>query len=579
MLIRLLRLHLRPYRKPIFLLIGLQFIQSIAALYLPRLNARIVDLGIARNDHPYIWRSGALMLAVTLVQVAFSIVAVYYGSRIAMGFGRDLRRGLFHQVTGYSSREVNQFGAPSLITRITNDVQQIQMLVVMGCTMLVAAPITMIGGVIMALREDVGLSAMLLVSVPALAFGVGTVIVRMVPQFREMQTRIDSVNRILREQIIGIRVVRAFVREPDEVQRFGQANAELTDTSLKAGRLMSRMFPTVMFVLNTSMVGAVWIGANRINSGSMKMGALIAFLSYLAQILMSVMMATFVVMMIPRASVCADRISEVLTTSTSVAMAASPVQSLITPGLLELHNVGFHYPGAADPVLKDITVTARAGETLAIIGSTGSGKTTLLQLVPRLFDATSGSVVLGGVNVRDLAPEVLWSRIGLVPQRPYLFSGTVASNLRFGDPNATDAELWEALTIAQAADFVRDMSSGLDSPINQGGSNVSGGQRQRLAIARALVHKPEIYLFDDSFSALDLSTDAKLRAALKPHTSQAIVLIVAQRVSTISKADQILVLEDGEKVGLGTHEQLLANCPTYAEIVSSQATENETAAA
>ncbi len=575
MLTRLLRVHLRPYRSGVAVVLVLQLIQTIAALYLPSLNANIVDRGIAQNDHRYIWTTGATMLVVTLVQVAFSVLAIYFGSRIAMGFGRDLRRALFHQVTDYSSREVNHFGAPSLITRITNDVQQVQMLVVMGCTMLVAAPITMIGGVIMAIREDIGLSAMLLVSVPALALSVGTVIVRMVPLYRDMQTRIDSLNRILREQIIGIRVVRAFVREPEEAVRFEKANDDLTDTSLQAGRLMSRMFPTVMFVLNLSMVAAVWIGANRINSGSMKIGALIAFLSYLAQILMSVMMATFVVMMIPRSSVCADRITEVLDTDTSVVPAHTPVHTLSEPGRLEFVHVGFHYPGAVDPVLKDVSFTAHAGQTLAIIGSTGSGKTTLLQLVPRLFDATSGSILLGGVDVRELAPEVLWSRIGYIPQRPYLFSGTVSSNLRFGNPEATDAELWEALTIGQAADFVRAMEGRLESPINQGGTNVSGGQRQRLAIARALVHNPEIYLFDDSFSALDLTTDARLRASLTPHTTDAIMIIVAQRVSTISSADQILVLDDGEQVGLGTHEELLDRCPTYAEIVASQATEDE----
>ncbi len=575
MLIRILRTHLRPYRRPLLAVGLLQLVQTMALLYLPSLYADIIDRGVARRDQGYIWQTGLFMLGVTFVQALFSIAAIYFGSKVAMGFGRDLRRDLFHQVTSYSAREMNGFGAPSLITRITNDVQQIQMLVVMGCTMLVAAPISMIGGIIMALRNDVGLSTMLLVSVPALAVSVGFVIVRMVPQFREMQTRIDSVNRILREQIIGIRVVRAFVREPNEVERFGQANEELTQTSLQAGRLMSRMFPSVMVVLNTSMVAAVWIGANRLSSGAMKIGALGAFLSYLAQILMSVMMATFVAMMIPRAAVCADRIVEVLDTDSSVIPADDPIRTLRNPGTLAVKDVSFCYPGAQSPVLKDISFTVRAGETLAIIGSTGSGKTTLLQLVPRLFDATSGTVELGGVDVRTLAPEVLWNRTGLVPQRPYLFSGTVATNLRFGKPDATDEELWEALRVAQADGFVESMEGGLDARINQGGSNVSGGQRQRLAIARALVHKPEIYLFDDSFSALDLATDARLRAALAPYTTQSIVMIVAQRVSTISRADQILVLEGGEVMGIGTHADLLSNCPTYAEIVASQITEEE----
>jgi ATP-binding cassette, subfamily B, multidrug efflux pump len=578
MLLRLLRTHLRPFRGALALVALMQLLQTIATLYLPSLNGQIINKGVATGDQGYIRSTGLVMLLVTLIQVVFSIGAVYFGSRVAMGFGHRVRRELFHQVTGYSAKEMNQFGASSLITRITNDVQQVQMLVVMGCTMLVGAPIMMVGGIIMALREDVGLSSMLIISVPALAIGVGTVVVRMVPLFRQMQTRIDAINQILREQIIGIRVVRAFVREPDEVKRFAKANDDLTDTSAAAGRLTARMFPTVMLVLNTSMVGAVWIGANRIASGSMQIGALVAFLTYLAQILMSVMMATFVSMMIPRAAVCADRISEVLDTQSSVVPSANPIRTLTNPGELEFRSVGFHYPKADAPVLANISFTVRSGQMLAIIGSTGSGKTTLTQLVPRLFDATSGGVILGGVNVRELAPEVLWSRIGLVPQRPFLFSGTIASNLRFGKPDATDEEIWEALTVAQAADFVRDMDGGLNAQINQGGTNVSGGQRQRLAIARALVHKPEVYLFDDSFSALDLATDAKLRAALKPFTTESIVLIVAQRVSTIAQADQILVLENGEAVGIGTHTDLLENCPTYAEIVASQLSSEEVAA-
>ena len=577
MLIRLLRTHLRPYRREITWVVALQIVQTMAVLYLPTLNADIIDRGVARNDHGFIWRTGLLMLGVTLIQIVFSIGAIHFGAKTAMGFGRDVRRRLFHQVTGYSAREVNQFGASSLITRITNDVQQVQMLVVMGATMLVVAPITMVGGVFMALRQDIGLSTMLVVAVPVLAIAIGNVVRHMVPQYRDMQLGIDSVNRILREQIIGMRVVRAFVREPDEVRRFGRANDELTGTSLRAGRLMSRMFPTVMFVVNASTVAAVWIGADRIGSGRIKIGALLAFLSYLAQILSSVMMATFVVMLVPRAAVCADRVVEVLDTESSVVPALRPITEVTARAMVELRNVGFHYPGAETPVLRDVSFTARAGQVTAIIGSTGSGKTTLMHLVPRLFDATSGSVWVDGVDVRELEPEVLWRRIGLVPQRPYLFSGTVATNLRFGKPDATDDELWDALTIAQAADFVRAMPDGLDSRINQGGSNVSGGQRQRLAIARALVHEPEIYLFDDSFSALDLTTDAKLRAALAPRTTNATVLIVAQRVSTIRHADQILVLEAGRAVGLGSHYDLLGSCPTYAEIVESQITEERVA--
>jgi ATP-binding cassette subfamily B protein len=574
----LLRRHLRAHRRTLAAVVVLQLVQTIATLALPTLNADIIDKGVVRGDNGYIWRVGLIMLAVTLVQVVFSVGAVYFGSRTAMGFGRDVRHDLFHQVTGYSAREVNRFGAPSLINRITNDVQQVQMLVVMGCTLLVAAPLTMVGGVIMALREDVGLSAMLLVSVPALGVAVTLVVTRMVPQFRAMQERIDGVNRILREQIVGMRVVRAFVREPDEVTRFDHANADLTESSLKAGRLMACMFPTVMLAMNTSAAAAVWIGAGRISDGNLQIGELVAFLSYLAQILSSVMMATFVLIMVPRAAVCAERIVDVLDTDTSVTPAARPVAEVAERGVLELRHAGFHYPGAEYPVLRDISFVARPGQTTAIIGSTGAGKSTLVNLVPRLFDATQGAVLVDGVDVRDLAPEVLWTRVGLVPQRPYLFSGTVASNLRFGDAHATDDELWQVLEIAQAADFVAAMPGGLEARIEQGGTNVSGGQRQRLAIARALVHRPEIYLFDDSFSALDLATDARLRAALAPWTAEATVLIVGQRVSTIARADQILVLEDGEAVGLGRHHELLATCPTYAEIVASQVTEEEAVA-
>ena len=578
-LLRLLRTHLSKYRRLLVIVVALQFVQTIASLYLPSLNGHIVDRGIARGDNSYIHRTGLLMIGVTLVQVAFNIGAVYFGSRIAMGFGRDVRNELFHTVTGYSAREVAIFGPPSLITRITNDVQQVQMLVLMTCTLLIAAPITTVGGIIMALREDVGLSAILLVSIPVLITILFLVISRMVPQFRVMQDRIDSINKVLREQITGIRVVRAFVREPDEARRFEAVNADLTATALRSGRLMACMFPTVTMVLNVSSVAVVWIGASRIAAGSMSIGSLVAFLTYIAQILMSIMMATWMAALVPRAAVCAERIQEVLSTPSSVVASATPVMELPTNGSLELRDVGFHYPGADKAVLDDVSFVSGPGRTTAIIGSTGSGKTTLVNLVARLADTTSGSVLIDGVDVRDLHPDVLWNRIGLVPQKPYLFSGTVATNLRYGKPDATDDELWEALTVAQAADFVRDMPGQLDARIAQGGSNVSGGQRQRLAIARALVRRPEVYLFDDSFSALDLATDARLRAALVPYTRDAAVIVVAQRVSTIANADQILVLEDGQTVGLGSHDELLQHCPTYAEIVASQESANDEVAA
>jgi ATP-binding cassette subfamily B protein len=576
-LIRLLRTYLRRYRKILVAVVILQLIQATATLYLPSLNANIIDKGIATGDTDYIWRTGALMLLITLGQVGFNVGAVYFGSRAAMGFGRDVRSSLFHTVTDFSSQEVDHFGPPSLITRITNDVQQVQMLVLMTCTLLVAAPITAIGGVILALREDVGLSAILLVSIPALIIAVSIVISRMVPQFRLMQERIDVVNKVLREQITGIRVVRAFVREPDESKRFDSGNGDLTATSLRAGRLMAFMFPMVIVILNLSNAAVIWIGANRINAGSLTLGEMIAFLSYLTQILIAVMMATFMAIMVPRAAVCAERIQEVMNTPSSVRASATPVTEVAMAASLEFRDVGFHYPGAEAPVLTNISVTSLAGQTTAIIGSTGSGKTTLLNLVPRLFDATSGAVLVDGVDVRELHPDVLRRRVGLVPQKPYLFSGTVASNLRYGKPDATDEEIWEALEVAQAADFVRAMPGGIEATIAQGGTNVSGGQRQRLAIARALVRKPEIYLFDDSFSALDLRTDARLRAALVPYTADSTIIVVAQRVSTISGADQILVLEDGETVGIGRHDELLEGCPTYAEIVASQVGQQEAA--
>lgn len=572
MLSRLLRTYLRPYSSALTAVVALQLVGTMASLYLPSLNADIIDQGVATGDTGYILTTGGWMLAVSLVQIACSITAVYYGSRAAMGFGRDIRAAVFHQVGGFSAREVAQFGAPSLITRSTNDVQQVQMLVVMTCTMLVAAPIMCVGGIIMALREDVGLSWLMLVCVPALLISIGLIISRMVPQFRAMQTRIDTVNQVLREQLSGIRVVRAFSREREETARFAGANDALTATALRVGRLTSLIFPVVMLILNASSVAVLWFGSGRVDSGDMRIGALTAFLMYLMQILTSMMMATFISMMIPRAAVCAERIGEVLDTESSVRPPDDPVRQVRAHAELELRDVEFRYPGAAAPVLSGISFRAVAGQTTAIIGSTGSGKTTLVSLVPRLFDATSGTVSVDGVDVRDLDPQMLWTRIGLVPQKPYLFTGTVAGNLRYGNPDATDEELWEALDVAQARDFVEAMPEGLNAPIAQGGTNVSGGQRQRLSIARALVSKPEIYLFDDSFSALDLTTDARLRAALRPHTAQAAVVIVGQRISTVADADQIIVLDDGVIVGRGTHDELLDSCPTYLEIVESQMT-------
>ncbi len=578
MLVSLLRERLAPYRTYLTAVVVLQFVGVVAMLYLPSLNADIIDKGITVGDTGYIVRTGGMMLAVSLVQIVCSVTAVWFGARTAMSFGRDVRAELFHRVGTFSTREVQDFGAPSLITRTTNDVQQVQMLVLMACTIAVSAPIMMVGGVVMALREDVGLGWILAVVVPALFLSVGFVVSRMVPNFRKMQSRIDEVNRVLREQITGIRVVRAFVREPFEARRFGTANDDLTEVAVKAGRWMATMFPLVMLVVNVSSVAVIWFGGHRVDSGQMQVGALTAFLSYLMQILMSVMMATFMLMMVPRASVCGDRIGEVLDTRSSVV----PPEVPETPdpdrrGWLDLQHVTFSYPGADEPVLHDISLSARPGQTIAVIGSTGAGKSTLVNLVPRLFDATDGSVQVGGTDVRRLDPELLWEQLGLVPQTAYLFSGTIRSNLLHGRPAATEEEIWAALEVAQARDFVEAMPEGLDATVAQGGTNFSGGQKQRLAIARALIRRPGIYLFDDSFSALDLATDARLRAALKPTTTDATVLIVAQRVTTIIDADMIIVLEDGRVVGRGTHHELLADCETYQEIVSSQMSAEEAA--
>ena len=576
MLWKLLVEYLRPHWPLLAAVVVFQLAQSIASLYLPTLNADIIDQGVARGDTGYILSTGSVMLLITLAQIACAVVAVYFGAKAAMGLGRDLRGAIFERVGQFSEQEVTRFGAPSLITRSTNDVQQVQQLVLMSATLMVAAPMLSIGGVIMAIRQDAQLSWLIAVCVPVLLIAVGLIVTRMVPLFRKMQARIDTVNRVLREQLTGIRVVRAFVREDMETERFAGANRDVTDVALRAGRLMALMFPTVMLVLNISSVAVIWFGAFRIEDGSMQVGTLIAFLSYLMQILMSVMMATFMAVMIPRASVSADRIGEVLGTSSSVMPPTQPVTSAVRRGELEMRDVGFAYPGAEHPVLLGISFTACAGQTTAIIGSTGSGKTTLVNLMPRLFDVTSGTVLMDGVDVRDLDPDLLWGHIGLVPQKPYLFSGTVHSNLLYGNPDATEDELWNALEIAQARDFVEQMEEGLDAPISQGGTNVSGGQRQRLAIARALVKRPELYIFDDSFSSLDTGTDARLRQALKRNIAGATMVIIAQRVSSIVDADQILVLDDGRIVAQGTHRELLETSGTYREIVSSQLAAEET---
>ncbi|WP_405799636.1 ABC transporter ATP-binding protein [Streptomyces sp. NBC_01506] len=577
MLLRLLRTHLAPYRKAIGLLVVLQLLQTCASLYLPTLNADIIDNGVVKGDTGYIMEFGGLMIAVSVAQVLGQIGAVYYGARTASALGRDVRAAIFDRVQSFSAREVGQFGAPSLITRTTNDVQQVQMLVLMSFTLMVSAPIMCVGGIVMALGQDVPLSGVLLAVVPVLGISVSLIVKRMRPLFRTMQERLDTVNRVLREQITGNRVIRAFVRDEYEKERFKGANTDLTEMQLATGRLMALMFPVVMTVVNVSSVAVVWFGAHRIDSGGMQIGALTAFLAYLMQIVMAVMMATFMFMMVPRAEVCAERIEEVLDTRSSVVPPKDPVRMLRRHGHLEVRGAEFRYPGAEEPVLREVSLTARPGETTAVIGSTGSGKSTLLGLVPRLVDATAGEVLVDGENVRGLDPALLARTVSLVPQKPYLFSGTVATNLRYGNPDATDDELWHALDVAQAKEFVTGLEGGLNAPISQGGTNVSGGQRQRLAIARTLVQRPEIYLFDDSFSALDYATDAALRAALARETAEATVVIVAQRVSTIREADRIIVMDEGRVVGEGRHHELMAGNETYREIVLSQLTEAEAA--
>lgn len=569
MLKDLLTQRLLPYRKLLVVVVAFQAVQAVAGLILPTINADIIDRGVARGDIDTIWRLGGWMVVVTLVQVAFAIGAVHAGSKIATGFGRDARAAMFGRVNGFSAREVNTFGAPSLITRITNDVQQVQMLVLTTCTLLIAAPFTAIGGLVLAVQQDAALSWVIVVAIPIVALLLGVVISKMVPTFRKMQEFIDRINEILREQLTGVRVVRAFGREEDQMEKFRAGNALLTATALRGGRLMGLMFPTATLIVNLSSVAVVWLAGGRIADGRMDVGSLVAYLTYLTQILMAVLMATFMAALLPRASVSAERIQEVMSTESSIRHSIDPVTEIEGPIRLELRRVGFRYPGADEPVLADVDVTVNAGETLAIIGSTGSGKTTLVNIMARLIDPTEGEVLVNGIDLTRLAPEVLGSLYGYVPQRPYLFSGTIASNLRYGKEEATEAEMWEALDIAQATEFVRER--GLDAPISQGGANVSGGQRQRLSIARAVIRRPRIYIFDDAFSALDLATDAQLRASLQPHLRDAATVIIGQRVSTIRHADQIMVLEDGRVVGLGTHAELEATCATYQEILASQA--------
>jgi ATP-binding cassette subfamily B multidrug efflux pump len=567
---KLLIRYLSRYRWLLVAILVFQAASAVATLYLPRLNADIINLGVARGDTGYIWSRGAIMLVISLGQITASVIATYFAARAAMAAGRDIRRDVFERVSGFSERELSQFGAGSLITRNTNDVQQVQMLAMMGATMLVSAPLLAIGGIVMALQQDVGLSWLIGVAVPVLLVLVALVIARMVPLFRSYQTKLDAVNRIMREQLTGVRVVRAFVRERIEEERFRGANTDILVVGRKVGSLFVLLFPLAMLVLNVTVVGVIWFGGIQVDAGGVEIGTLFAFIQYVAQILGGVLMASFMTVMIPRAAVSAERIGEVLDSRSTLVRPEQPVTAFPAPGEVVFDDVAFAYPGAEAPVVSGISFTASPGETVAIVGSTGSGKTTLVSLIPRLFDVTGGAVRVGGVDVREADLDELWRGIGLVPQRPFLFSGTVASNLRFGREDATDDELWRALEIAQGRDFVQEMEGGLEARIAQGGTNVSGGQRQRLAIARAIVHRPRILVFDDSFSALDLSTDARLRRALWDELPDVTKIVVAQRVSTITGADRIVVLEDGRMVGLGTHDELLQSSVTYREIVESQ---------
>ena len=570
MLTSLLRQFLRPYSGPVAIVVALLVAQTIGNLYLPNLNADIIDNGVEKGDVHYIWATGGVMLVIALAVGAVAVVAVYFASRVAMGAGADMRAAVFGRVQGFSAREMNGFGTPSLITRNTNDIQQIQLFLQLAMTLMVIAPIMCVGGVIMAIKEGAALSLLLAVAVPVMAVVIGAMLIMVVPLFRSMQVKIDRINQVLREQITGARVIRAFVRGQAEAQRFGQANADLTATALRVNRIFALAMPSLMAILNLSSVAVLWFGGRLVSEGSMPIGNLTAFLTYILQILVAVMMAVMIVILVPRAVASAERVEQVLATEPTIAAPAHPVQPTRVRGLVEFRHVTFGYPGSERPVLRDLSFTFSPGQTSAITGGTGSGKTTLLGLIPRLYDVTGGSVLIDGVDVRDRDLEELWHGIGLVPQASFLFSGTIASTLRLGRPEATDAELWHALQIAQASDFVASMPGQLDAVIDQGGSNVSGGQRQRLSIARALVKRPSLYLFDDCFSALDAATDARLRAALKPAAGEAAVVIVAQRVSTIMHADRIIVLDDGRIAGMGTHAELMVTCDAYREIVGSQ---------